>query len=165
MTRSAAWFALALALLVLASLAYAMSVLPFPTPDALGVALASAVVASTKSVLALRPFALNDWHCYGGATSAPDGRAPMIADLNGDEAPDGIGLTVIADALGVEVFFYVPVEMSAEGLTYEDVVAYRVTLGDEASNATYALAVFLASSLPATMTSAYLKGIGFARVG
>lgn len=165
MTRS---FALVFALLVLAGLAlvglvFALTVLPFP--DVAGLVVASAVVASTKSVLAFRPFEKADWYGWGGATASPDGRAPMIGEYDGagyGEYP----ATVIADACGVEVTLY-----GDDGSTDEPTTAvfrYDTDAGSVDSGVGtvrgYAMAVFLASSLPFPLTPAYLEGIGFADV-
>ena len=172
MTRSGP-FALVLALIVLGSLAILalLVALPFPPADALGLVLGSAVVASTKPVAAFRSFTEFDWMGFGGATRAPNGRAPMIADVPADA--DGISATVIADACGVEVTLYLPdVGSGVDGALAGDPLVYRIDLADaDASfgelNRAYSLAVFVAASLPVTgaTNSSYLSGLGFRRIG
>ena len=156
-------FALALLVLtgIVAALALGVTAWIDSLPGAhVGLVLASAVVASTRSVLVLRPFTEGDWCCWAGATRAPDGRAPMIGDRD--------GLTLIADACGVEVTFYR--DLPDEDATWAEQDVYRYELaGQDAKfgdlNRAYGMAVFVASSLPATMTPDYLLGLGFARVG
>lgn len=106
----------------------------------------------------LTPFTKTDWYGLGGASAAPNGSAPLITDLpNATTYP----ATVIADAVGVSVLFY----LTTDGDTAE--FNLSLTPNGEPDNAAYAVAVAVAGGLPATaaLSPAYLTGLGFTAVG
>jgi len=120
------------------------------------------VPAGTPTVAgSLRPFTASDWVGLAGASSAPNGNPPLIADAY-PNADGAYAPTVIADATGVAVIFY----PNADG----DSVEFYLTLAPAGtpSNTAYALAVAVAGGLPATLatlTPAYLTALGFSGVG
>ena len=165
MTRRFAPEALALLTVVFVALAVVLGVLLTHLVAGLpALVLASAVVATTRPVLAFRSFTEFDWMGFPV-------RAPIIAESPTDE--DGVTATVIADALGVEVTLYLPdIGSDVDGALDGELLVYRLTLADDDAslgdlNRAYGTACFIATSLPTTGVTrpAYLSSIGFRRVG
>lgn len=110
----------------------------------------------------LTPFTALDFQGYAGASRAPNGALPLTADL--PDTPNANGPTVIADATGVEIYFYPP---NADS-DFTEPVPYALTLSGTPSNAAYAVATALAAGLPASaayLTPDYVVRLGFSRLG
>lgn len=134
---------------------------PVPAPaftaDTLG-----AVTVTPAPTYAPRPFTDSDWVTYGGATSAPNGKPPVIAD--GVATPGyAYGATAIADATGVGVTFY-PAGPNADD--FPETAEYYLSLTPDAETDTaLALGTALVRGLPLALTPEYLTALGFTRLG
>ena len=116
-------------------------------------------VATPGTAISLTPFSKADWYSYSGATPAPNGNPPLIAEVPTPNAYGGA--TVIADANGVEIYLYTP---NANALESVDAYAYagRLNAPNAETDGAYAFSVAVAGGLTvASLTPEFLSAVGF----